>query len=100
MALYLLRLDSLKLERSGENPFYFDIVLGGRDPDGHAIRLQFDQVTDMQFGSILPNVSAQVSITDIRFWQREEARFSVTEEEHGQFSFKCIGYSDRSPPRE
>lgn len=94
MSDYFLSLESISLTGSHPDSHHFDIRLSGYDRDRSLVELAFFQVTEINIGNIGRNTLMHVSIVDIRDWQREGTRFSVSEEEHGYFSFKCAGISD------
>lgn len=96
MSEYFLKLESFSLTGTEADSHHFDIRLAGYDRDRHFVELTFSRVTEINIGSISRNTLMHVSILDIRHWQREGTRFSVSEEEHGHFSFKCADFSEHA----
>jgi hypothetical protein len=85
-----LTLTLVTLKRHDPRSSYVDIFLEGLDARGQHIRLECQQATEVVISDFNSAVRSSLHVQDISAWQLEEAKYSVTDIEHGLVAFKCL----------
>lgn len=85
-----LILTLVTLKRHDPRSSYVDIFLEGLDAHGQHVRLECQQATEVVISDFNSAVRSSLSVRDISASQLEEAKYSVTDIEHGLVAFKCL----------